>query len=226
MKSLLFFCGLFISFLVFAQYSPQEIKKYKISKVIKISVNGDASETQKQEKLYDSYGNDTATYLDGQLYMRSVYEYNEKGQPAKRITYNFSGNENETALYEYNPDGTFIISNTDKQFEMTDFTYYDKQGRITKTVSPDKAEKIYSYNLKGQLIGIKSKPGNGGVLVNIQYTYNPKGQLIKEASIGEYKWTLTYTYNAKGLIAKTKNISIMDGVAEPGSVSSYEYEFR
>jgi YD repeat-containing protein len=157
MKRLIIFSSLFISFSAFAQYTAQEIKKYKINKMIKTSVNGDSSETQKLENLYDSYGNDTATYLDGQMYKRSTYEYNGKGQITKRITYKADGNKSETAVYNYKPDGSYIISNTDKDYGMTDLTYYDKLGRITKTVQPDKSERIYTYDTKGKLIAIKSK---------------------------------------------------------------------
>jgi uncharacterized protein RhaS with RHS repeats len=224
MKKFTAFICLLFSVSIFAQYTPQEIKKYKIAKIIKFSANKDASETQKQEKLYDRYGNDTATYLDGQLYMRSVYEYNEKGQPAKSITYNFSGGENETAVYDYKADRSFSISNTDKQFGMTDYTYYDKAGRVTKTKMPDGSERIYTYDPQGRLMKLKSKPGDDGVLVDIQYTYNSKGQLIKETSKGEYKWTTTNTYDAKGLLIKSVTASSQDGVVTK-STNTYKYEF-
>ena len=227
MKKFIAFICLSFPLVVFSQYTTQEIKKFKISRIIKTTVNGDASETQKQEIFYDNKGNDTATYLDGQRYKYSIYEYNAKGQTIKRITYDHDGSENETAAYSYKPDGSYVISNTNKQFGMTDFTYYDKLERIIKTIQPDRSERIYTYDAKGRLVSVKSKPGaNNGIATNIQYTYNPKGQLIKEESKGEYKWTETYTYNAKGLIAKTKRISIMDGVAEPATTSTYEYEFN
>ena len=120
MKKFIAFISFSFPLIVFSQYTTQEIKKYKIGKIIKTTVNEDSSETQKQEIFYDNKGNDTATYLDGQRYKYSIYEYNAKGQAIKRITYDHDGSENETAVYSYKPDGSYVISNTDKQFGMTD----------------------------------------------------------------------------------------------------------
>ncbi len=224
MKTITIFICLIFSLSLSAQYNPEEIVKYKIKKIIKISTNTDSSETQKQEKLYDRNGNDTATYLDGQLYTTSKYEYNAKNRPIKRITYEHEGSERETAIYDYKPDGSFIISNTDKQFGMTDFIYHDKNGKITKTRIPDGSERLYTYDAKGRLLKIKTKPGGDGVLVDLQYTYNSKGQLMKEASMGEYKWTTTHTYNSKDLLIRSVTATSEDGVITK-RYNSYEYEF-
>ncbi len=75
MKKFIVLSCLLFPVIAFSQYTVQEIKKYKISRIIKTTVNGDSSETQKQETFYDNKGNDTATYLDGQRYQYSVYEY-------------------------------------------------------------------------------------------------------------------------------------------------------
>jgi len=224
MKILTAFIGLLFSASMFSQYSPQEIKKYKISKIIKHSANTDSSEKQTQEKRYDRNGNDTATYMDDQLYTSSKYEYNLKDQPIKRITYEHEGSERETAIYDYKPDGSYIISNTDKEYGMTDYTYYDKKERIIKTRMPDGSERLYSYDSKGRLLTIKTKPGGDGVLTDIQYTYNSQGQCIKEVSMGEYKWTKTHTYDAKGLLIKTITLASEDGM-ESKTTNIYEYEF-
>ena len=224
MKIITIFICLIFSLSLFAQYNPEEIVKYKIKKIIKISTNTDSSETQKQEKLYDRNGNDTATYLGGQLYTTSKYEYNSKNQPIKRITYEHEGSERETAIYDYKPDGSFIISNTDKQFGMTDYIYHDKKGKITKTRIPDGSERQYTYDPKGKLLKIKTKPGGDGVLVDLQHTYNSKGQLIKEVSMGEYKWTTTHTYDAKGLLKRSVTVTSEDGT-QTKNYTAYEYEF-
>ncbi|MDP4263431.1 MAG: hypothetical protein Q8941_12970 [Bacteroidota bacterium] len=226
MKKLSTLFSLFASFSVFAQYTPREIRKFKISKITRLSVTN-GSEAQKEEIWYDAYGNDTAEYRAGEIYKRVKYEYNTKGQPIKSTSYHADGTEIESAAYTYKPDGSYAVSDTGKSFGTTGYTYYNKAGKITKTVSPDKTERIYSYDSKGRLLTIKSKPDDsGGVVTDIGYSYNPKGQLIKEVNKGDYKWTITYTYNAKGLIVKSKNISISDGVANPEVTVSYEYEFR
>ncbi|MFI5128870.1 MAG: hypothetical protein ACHQFX_02715 [Chitinophagales bacterium] len=227
MKKLLTLTALVFSFSVFAQYSPQEIKKFKISKLSKLSVTKADEAMQTTEIWYDEKGNDTAEYHNGELYRRNGYEYNAKGQVISRIRYGADGKETETAVYTYKTDGSYTISNTDKNFGMTDLTYFDKAGKTTKTVSPDRTERIYTYDAKGRLLKIKSKAGdNGGVVVDQQYTYSAAGQLIKIVSKGDYKWTQTYSYGPKGLISKTKINSVTDGVADPEVNYTYEYEFR
>lgn len=227
MKKMLILCCILISFTGFAQHNAQEIKKFKISKITRSSVTSGEDVIRKSEVLYDEKGNDTAEYNDGNLYRRTVYEYNSKGQVVKMTRYWADGKEIATAEYKYKPDGSYIIANTDKDFGMTDFTHCDKAGKITKTISPDRSERIYSYDTKGRLTKVKSKPSdNGGVVVDLQYTYNPKGQLIKQVNKGDYKWTASYIYDAKGMISKCVNANIMDGVAEPEMTTSYEYEFR
>jgi YD repeat-containing protein len=226
MKKFLIFCGLLIAASAFAQYTPLEIKKNRISKIKELSVTAGNREPARHETLYDANGNDTAEFLGPAMYRRTKYEYNEKGQIIKRNRYDGSGKEMETAVYNYKPDGSYTISNTDKDFGMTDLTYYDRWGKITKTKSPDGTERMYTYDAKGRLLTIKSKSDNGGVITHLQYNYNPRGQLIKEISKGDYKWAKTYTYNAKGLITKSKNNSVTDGVVDPEVTVSYEYEFR
>lgn len=227
MKKFLTLSALLFSFAAFAQYDAWEIKKLKISKITKLTVTKGEDVVQKNERLFDNKGNDTAEYYNDEIYRRSKYEYNSKGQAISRTRYGADGKETETATYTYKPDGGCTISNTDKSFGMTDLTYCDKTGKTTKTVSPDRSERIFTYDAKGRLIKIKSKPSdNGGVVVDIQYTYNPKGQLIKEVSKGDYKWTTAYTYDAKGMISKHKSNSVMDGVADPERTITFEYEFR
>jgi YD repeat-containing protein len=227
MKKFLTLSFLLLSFSVFAQHTPQEIKKFKISKITKLSVTNGNETIQKDEIWYDNNGNDTVEYTGSEVYRRTKYEYNPKVQVIGRTRYKADGKEIETSVYTYKPDGSYTISNTDKDFGMTDLTYCDKSGKTTKMVSPDRTERIYSYDAKGRLLKIKSKPNDsGGVVTDLQYTYNAKGQLIKEVNKGDYKWTKTYTYNAKGLIAKTKSNTVTDDVADPEVTVTYEYEFR
>jgi YD repeat-containing protein len=227
MKKFLIFCCISISFSAFAQHTPQEIKKFKINKITKLSVSSGDETIKKSETWYDEKGNDTAEYYDGNLYRSTAYEYTPKGQVTKRVRYGADGNETETAVYTYKPDGSYTISNTDKSFGMTDLTYCDKAGKTTKTVSPDRSERIYTYDPNGRLLRIKSKSSdNGGVVVDMQYTYNAKGQRVKEMNKGDYKRTATYTYKASGLIDKCKSNSTTDGVADPEVTITYEYDLR
>ncbi|MES1220425.1 MAG: hypothetical protein ABUT20_33295, partial [Bacteroidota bacterium] len=222
MKKFTTFVCLLFSVGATAQYTSQEIKKFKISKIIKQSYNTDSSESQKTETLYDRHGNDTATFMDGQLYKHSIYEYDGKGRALKSINSKPDGSEMETATYAYKPDGSYVITNKDKTYGLTDYTYYDKTGKIIKTKSPDGAERMHTYDAKGHLMKIKTKPGGNGILTDIQYTYNARGQCIKEVSNGEFKWTTTYTYDNKGLIIQAVSANPDDGTK---STYSYEYEF-
>src|SRR5258706_5379198 len=221
MKKLSTLFSLFAWVPVFAQYTPQEIKKFKVSTITKLSATN-GREAQKDEIWYDDKGNDTAEYMGGEVSKRINYEYNTKGQAVRSVSYHADGTEIESAAYNYKPDGSYTISDTDKSFGMTDYTYYNKAGKIAKAVSPDKTERIYSYDAKSRLLTIKSKADDsGGVVTNIGYSYNSKGQLIKEVNKGDNKWTRTFTYNVKGLILKSKNISVTDGVADPEVTVSY-----
>jgi hypothetical protein len=227
MKKLSALPALLFSYSLFAQYSPQEIKKFKIAKLITLPATKGIDAVQKNETWYDENGNDTAEYTNGELYRRTKYEYNSKGKAVTRTRYGADGKETETAIYDYKPDGSCIISNTDKSFGMTDLTYCDKAGKTTKTVSPDRTERIHEYDTKGKLVKIRSKASDkGGVVTDIGYTYNQKGQMIREISKGDYKWTSVFLYDAKGLIAKVKRNSVTDGVADPEVNYTYEYEFR
>jgi len=227
MKKLLTLSSLLLSFSVFGQYSPQEIKKFKIQKLTKLLVTKNHEAVRKTAIWYDEKGNDTAEYNGAELFRRTKDEYNSKGQAITRIRFGADGNETETAIYTYKPDGSCTISNTDKSFGMTDVTYCNKAGNTTKTISPDKSEKIYTYDAKGHLLKIKSNAGdNGGVIIDQQYTYNANGQLTRVVSKGDFKWTQTYRYGPKGLLAKSKMNSVTDGVADPEVNYTYEYEFR
>ena len=227
MKRMLTLYGLLLSFFSFAQHSPQDIKKHKITKVTKLSVTKGDETIHKTETLYDNNGNDTAEYVEGVLTRRTKYEYDSKGQALNRTRYDSEGNEIETAVYTYQNDGSILVSNTDKSFGMTDLTYIDKTGKTTRTISPDRTEKVYTYDGRGRLLKIKSKPGdNGGVATDQQYTYNSGGQLIRATGKGDYKWTETYKYDNRKLLISTKINSITDGVADPEVIRTYEYSFR
>ena len=109
---------------------------------------------------------------------------------------------------------------------MTDLTFCDKTGKTTKTVAPDKTERIHIYDAKGKLIKIKSSPSDSGAIItDIQYSYNPKGQMIREISKGDYKWTSIFSYDYRGLIARVKRDAVTDGVTDPEVNYTYGIRF-
>jgi YD repeat-containing protein len=227
MKRFLTLSCLLYSFAAFAQYSSQQIIKFKIAKITKLSATNGVEGLQKSETWYDEYGNDTAEYNNTSLIRRTKYEYNASGKLLSRIRYGADGRVTETAACTFKSDGTCVISNTDKSFGMTDLTFCDKAGKTTKTISPDKSERIYYYDSKGRLTKIKSMPGdNGELIADIQYSYDKRGQLIREVSKGDNECISVYTYNSKGMVEKIKRNSTTDGVADPEVTTTFEYEYR
>ncbi len=225
MKRLLALTCLLTSNLAWSQVGPHEIKKYKISKITKAYTTSDDSGGVKYETFYDRNGNDTAEYIFDGLYKRSDYEYDLRARIIRRRSYRQDGSEIETAVYDYRPDGSYTISNTDSVFQLTDKTYFDRHGRITRTVSPDSTERIYMYDSGGRLLKIRSGPGGNGITTDLQYSYNKKGQCSKELSRGKYKWTRTFEYDAKGLLTKAITHSTEEG-DNTKATDTYQYEFR
>src|ERR1044071_4111899 len=156
MKKVLLLVILLWSLACFSQYTSRDIKKFRIERLTTTAVTSGSESAQKSDTWYDEYGNDTAQYNNGELYRRTRYVYDSKGQVVNRTRYDADGKEIETAAYSYKPDGSGTISTTDKSFGITDYTYCDKTGRITRTASPDGTERIHSYDAKGKLLSIKS----------------------------------------------------------------------
>ena len=220
---------LLISGILNAQHSPQEIKQFKISKIIKQSVSSDApTNIEKYDTRYDRNGNETAGYIDGTQYTKYVNQYDESGRLIKIIDYSMPGPGTEIAsasVFTYNTDGSSTSKTTHPSFNTIEYKWYDKNGRITKTKSAENIEELYTYDAGGKLISIKTKPGTTeGDIADFKYVYNAKGQRIKEISGGSYPWTRTYTYDAKGILLKRITVSSEEGVTTK-TTDTYKYEF-
>src|SRR5689334_25058254 len=92
MKSSLALYIILFPFFVAAQYTPTEIRKFRIAKLTKIAGSQPA---QRDETWYDENGNDTAEYNNGQLLRRTHYEYAVDGHPISRTRYGADGRETE-----------------------------------------------------------------------------------------------------------------------------------
>jgi len=218
-----FFSGLF------AQHTPQEIKNFKISKILRESVSSDAPASfEKYDDRYDKSGNQIATYIDGQQFTRSVNEYDNAGRLVKTTLYGTTGTGNEATsntVYTYSADGSCVSKLTDLNFKTVAYQWFDNAGRIVKTMTPEKIEDIYTYNAAGQLISIITKPGtSNGDITDLKYTYNTKGQRSKEVSAGSYPWTRMYTYDIKGMLSKVVTVSSEEGVTIK-TTDTYKYAF-
>jgi len=216
--------GIIISLNSTAQVTPQGIRKYKISCYVQIQSASDGGDSSVYRKYFDRQGNDTSFYSGDMLVERKKYFLNRIGRIEKRVSFDGEGKEKETAVYSYKADGSYQVTNTDKQFGMTDYEWYDKKGNLAKTKSPDGNTTNYTYNTKNQLLSTKSDGYNGGTVIDITYQYNTKGQRIKAESKGEYRWTKTYTYNKAGLPEKVITVSSDEGVTTIVT-DRYKYEF-
>jgi len=225
MKKIILFLVVCGSLHVSAQYTTKEIQRYKISKLTQKSYYPDVNTSLLFEYYYDAMGNDTAEYVDGHVYKSYKYEF-KNNRIASRTTYDANGNESESSTYDYKPDGTYVISNTDKAYSMTDYAYFDKLGNETKSVSPDGGQIIYTYDTKGRLTSIKSKPGTNGTKTDILYIFDTKGRRLKEVSKGEFEWTATYSYDSKGMISKVISIPPVGDTPIEKKTVIYAYEYR
>lgn len=201
------------------QYTPADIVKHKIAMM------STKSGEYKTSIYYDQWGNDTAHYINGEIYQRKTHTYKD-GKLESTSIFSASGEEYSKSTYTYNADGSSVATNKDADFGMTDYTYFDKAGRILKTVVPDGSERIYSYDKSGKLLTIKTKPMKDAAIVDVTYKYDSKNRMIKETSNGDFKWSNTYSYNENGLI-KNKTVSYVDEYgAKKSSVTQYTYKLR
>jgi YD repeat-containing protein len=225
-KYLLLLLSLYGSTNLFAQHTPQEIKKLKISRILKNQSTAGTKEVDKYDTRYDQYGNETATYIGGEQYSKIVYTYTNDGKIIKAVEYSNDQMTDPSFIsdYTYAADGSYTMKKKNMNFPTFDYAWYDKDGRLLKTKAGDAAEEIYTYDVTGKLLSIKSAPGTTEDIVDFKYLYDAKGRRIKEISAGSYPWTRTYTYDAKGILLKCVTISTEEGV-KTTMTDSYKYEF-
>lgn len=228
MHKLIIFSCLFAGINVYAQHNPQEIRQFKISKIIKQSVSSDApGSIEKQESHYDNNGNQTASFIGGEQITKATNQYNAAGKLTKVINYDMTdgGAESSNTVYTYNTDGSCVAKTTYSGFTTFEYKWFNKTGHPIRTVAPDKIEDIYTYDAAGKLISIKTKPGTSDAdVADLKYTYNTKNQRIKEVSEGTYRWTRTYTYDAKGILLKVVTVATDEG-QKTTTTETYKYEF-
>jgi YD repeat-containing protein len=227
MKLVIVLACLFMAAHLEAQHSPQEIKKFRISKILKQSVTSDADNIDNFETRYDRNGNETAIYLNEEYITKSVNQYNKAGRLAKVTGYDMLGDSAEAswAVYTYNADGSYKVSALHSGHETPESMWYDKTGRLTRTLEPGIKEDIYKYDASGKLTSVKTKPGTStGDVTDLKYSYNTKGQRSKEVSEGTYRWTRTYSYDTKGMLSKVVTVGTDEGV-NTTTTDTYQYEF-
>jgi YD repeat-containing protein len=218
------FLLILLPFFSLAQDTPAEAKKMHVSSLVMTTFGRDSTKTSTQEVRYDKSGLDTAEYMDGELTKRYTYEYDSKGRVSQKKSYNKEGMEIGKGIFSYDAAGSYYLKSTDVQFGLSDFVYYDKNGRILKTKAPDGSERIYGYNKNGKLASIRSKDKKSGVYINIEYLYGPTGLRTKALSKGDYKWSTVYEYDKKGILKRSLTTSGNDDEV-PMTTTLYQYKF-
>ncbi len=214
-----------ISFNGIAQMpAATEIKKLKIKKITSQD-QANSSAAGRTEWYYNNHGDDTATFRYGKRSNYKIIEYDTKQRIKTVKEFSDAGAERETTVYTYKPDGSFVSVNTDKQFGMKNTIIYDTKGREISHTIPDGSIWHSVYNSKGQLIKFYAEVKNGGMEINNLYTYNAKGQMVKEEKKGEYQAVNTFEYDAKGLLKKSINTTGSDSDDKRITVYQYSYEY-
>ena len=202
-----------------AQISTEEIKKHHIHKITEKSFMND-SLTETTTYYFDKYGN-IYKETSGNHRENTINIY-ENDRLKKVIDYDYNGKEKQTTEYFYNPDSSYMIISTEKNFGAKNYFWYNAKGNIIKGIGVDTA--IYKYDDQGKLINIVLAGSDQERKTDVIYSYNAKGQLIKvEAQqTSNFQTTENYEYDLKGKQIKVTNKTIAFGNTTI-SVTSYEY---
>ncbi|MEI9944066.1 MAG: hypothetical protein WDN26_07550 [Chitinophagaceae bacterium] len=199
MKYSLVFCSLFLSILVMAQPSKEEIIKHHIRKIAKTTTMGES--VYEQASWYDREGNDSAQSLYGKISV--IKNTFNKGRLISVIHVNDDGKEGDKYLYVYGADGSYTVTETDGAFGMKSYEWYNAKKKLTKSQSPDGNTITYKYDAKGNLTHVNSDGQNNAVKIKRQHFYNAQGQLIRTENDEEgFILKTVYTYDAKGRMTK------------------------
>jgi|GEM_PF-3297104 len=199
MKWMLSFIVFFMTIVVCAQPSKEEIKKHKIKKWSE-KRSGDAGD-QQRSVWYDRRGNDSLHETNGEvIVIKNTYK---NGRLVEKTFVDHEGKSRDKYGYQYNADGSYKETYTDASFGMKSYEWFDKKGRLMKSQSPDGNTTTYKYDTKGKLLTAISDGKNGGVKIDRRYYYNGKGQLVKvEKSVDGNKSTIKYEYDSKDRVLR------------------------
>ena len=228
MKPFLTTFFLLMSVLLFAQVTPQFIKKYKIATVTETSSFKEDGVPQVaiSKTHYDSDGNDTAFYSGNNCIYRKIYILDESNRIEMVIMHDKGGNETERTTYTYETSGNYTTTSRHQLMDAVTIKWFNKSGRLLKEQREDGAMLFYDYNTKGHLVQVMTKlgPSGKGDIEHLKYTYNSLGRQIKEESLGTYRWTKLLYYDSRGILIKTITAGKDDGVVYT-TTNTYQYTF-
>lgn len=219
MKKLFFIPCLFAFFICVSQPSLKDIKKYKIKMASeKVTIGDDVRLTT---WWYGVLGNDSVRIEgSGTFTTKSTIKGKKLMQT---IWYDSAGTAGDQYDYEYKPDGSYKVTQTDPMYKMKSYDWYNAKDVLQKFQSPDGNTITYKYDAKGNILSRSSDGKNYGMKINDVYTYNAKGQLIKEVDkFEDDTYTYIYEYDKAGRLIKSSGSGVRGG-EKSESVSTYEY---
>ena len=192
------------------------------------------SSSRDYKKTFNTAGNlvENIQYkLDGSIYSKRVYSYDEQNQLVSYDLYNYQGKKVIHKTYEYDEDGNKTIMESRSAGQNEKFIYSYNNGLLFKLTSYMDEEKhsltTYKYDQNDSLIEsvYHNKKENslfGSEGVRKVYSRNNLGFIEAETSStieGEEIKRITYTYRNKKLIKKLKTSHFT------GSNDLTEYEY-
>ncbi|HSU27585.1 MAG TPA: hypothetical protein VLJ68_04335 [Chitinophagaceae bacterium] len=194
---------LLISLSLFAQPSKENIRKLRIQYYQEYQEDKNAGDESNYTAAwwFNRKGDDSIIYRRYDTLLAACTYKN--GKLMLRIYTDPASNEKERYAYEYKPDGSYKVTNTESSYGMKSYEWYDKKDKILKSQSPDGNGITYKYDAKGRLVSVISDKKNHGIDLQKKYFYNTKGQLSRlEYKMEENSSEITYEYNTKGQVIK------------------------
>jgi YD repeat-containing protein len=206
------------------QPTVTEIRKSKIKKVTQ-QTQGENNPGGKTEWFYNSNGDDTAMYISGRRYYYKTIEYDDRQRKKTVTEFAEDGKQRRKTLYTYNNDGSFSTESKDATYGFRTTEVYNGKGLIVSSKIPDGSVYQYEYNDKGQLLRLYSIPIKGDTKVDVAYTYNTLGKLVRQVNTGDSPYNSIFEYNGDGLLKKNTVIEGNDDGEKETTVYNYSYSY-
>lgn len=219
MKKIFSALALFAFVSSFSQPLAQDIKKYKIKMASEKRTGVDDSHLT--TRWYDVLGNDSVRIDGAETF---IAKNTVKGKKLiQQIWYDGEGKAGDQYDYEYKPDGSYKVTYTEPINKMKSYDWYNAKNVLQKFQSPDGNTITCKYDAKGNIISRTSDGENYGIKINDVYTYNAKGQLIKEVDkFEDDNYTYIYEYDKAGHLIRSSGSGVRGG-EKSEDVSVYEY---
>ena len=213
--------------------SNKDVENKCAYKMIRKIYSSDNTLKNKSEVEFNSEGNElkeTRYDKNGNLLSYAITEYNEDNKKVKYGSYDEEGNEKYSYSYEYNKQGD-LIKEVEKNEEETDvrvyeYEYTDKgqiENRVLFENDEFSYEKRFTYDDKGNLIKEESFNEEGQSNIVFEYTYDNNNNVIGEKYQGPSLTMVTEKrYDANG--NEIESMTFENDNSYPSIWSTYEYD--